>query len=761
MLRRSFRALVFIYCGVFSLSLFAQGNTVIGESQRTPDVRVIIDISGSMKQNDPLNLRRPALELLVQLFPEGSRAGVWTFGQWVNNLVPSDTVNQPWRDKASAQAVKINSVALRTNIPEALKKAVDDIDRLDPAYKVHLILLTDGVVDVSKSAADNDRARERIINDILPRLRDAGVTIHTVALSQNADQELMEQLAIETGGLAAIAETADDLTEIFLQAFDAAAPAEQVPLEGNNFLVDASIDEFTALVFSQPGGGTVSLVAPNGETYSRQSPNSAKWFHQQNYDLITIKQPFAGEWRIDADLEPNSRVTIVSDLSLQASPLSKSLFVGDQEAIQASLTEQGEVISRPEFLNLVDVSVEISRREDGERWLQSLSEINPIPDDGLFRGPLDHFDHEGIYDVTVMANGKTFQRQSKQTLAVREPFDIRVASTVADQPNHSVTLFARNSSVDEKTTKVVANIQKPDGSTVEEEVPSIASRRWRLEIEGGEQSGYYQVMFDISGLDSNGSSFSHATDTVSIEHQVAGSAMVVPEPELNLEPEPVAEPQEKAPIEPTPEPVEPEPEPEPVAEEVPPAEEPEASSGWQDIALYTGIGLGNLLVLVLGFFAYKAVSGSPHKSDILESSDEVEVDEGEIDDDLLDDDADVEETAIRDVAEDAKPKKAADPEPIPQPDPQLTEDNADEALDDGDDLLDVGEMDIDEDVIDIEDDSESIEEKDPEIDLDDADEDEDDEPSLELEDDIDDLDDMLDLPDDAIDIDPDSEKEDK
>ena len=45
-----------------------------------PDVRILIDISGSMKQSDPTNLRAPALELIVQLLPPGSKAGVWLFG---------------------------------------------------------------------------------------------------------------------------------------------------------------------------------------------------------------------------------------------------------------------------------------------------------------------------------------------------------------------------------------------------------------------------------------------------------------------------------------------------------------------------------------------------------------------------------------------------------------------------------------------------------------------------------------------------------
>ena len=106
-------------------------------NELTPDVRVVIDISGSMKKNDPNYLRRSALELLIQLFPEGSTAGVWTFGQWVNNLVPSNTVTTAWRANASAQAEKISSVALRTNIPAALEKAMADVKSKGTDYSIH------------------------------------------------------------------------------------------------------------------------------------------------------------------------------------------------------------------------------------------------------------------------------------------------------------------------------------------------------------------------------------------------------------------------------------------------------------------------------------------------------------------------------------------------------------------------------------------------------------------------------------------------
>src|SRR6187431_3396805 len=76
------------------------------------DVRVIIDISGSMKKTDPENLRKPAVDLIVRLLPDHSKAGIWTFGQSVNMLVPHQVVDQAWRSQSVQKAKTINSVAM-------------------------------------------------------------------------------------------------------------------------------------------------------------------------------------------------------------------------------------------------------------------------------------------------------------------------------------------------------------------------------------------------------------------------------------------------------------------------------------------------------------------------------------------------------------------------------------------------------------------------------------------------------------------------
>ena len=607
-----------LFCLVPVLPALAQIDLSAGD--KTPDVRVLIDVSGSMKQNDPQNLRRPALELLVQLFPPGTKAGVWTFGQWVNMLVPHQVVDDQWRQSALPKARQINSVAMRTNIPEALNRALDDIGRLDPRYQASVILLTDGVVDVSKNDTDNQAAREQIINEIIPRLRAAGVTVHTVALSQNADWQLLEQLALNTNGLSAIAETADDLTRIFLQAYDAAVPAEELPIKDNRFLVDSSVQEFTALIFRRDDSQEAVLMGPDGKEFSRDKrPAGVNWYASGNYDLITVSKPAAGDWQVKAELEPDSRVTVVSNLNLTVSQLSKSLFLGDEHPLTAVLEENDKPITDDKFLDLVDLELTVLRREDGKGWQAKLSTVDAAAS-GEYRSNLAMLDRPGTYDISVTVDGKTFRREQKQTVKLRDSFSLLVRSDDAvEPPTHSVVIEPVNPALEMNSLKWIAHVQRPDGSTTITAVSQRKASGWDMQLET-QGPGHYYVTFEVNGNTQDGHGFHYQSDILDIDHKVAG--YVAPAPVVEpVKPESIMPATEES------ETTEPLAAPEtavaPVVEKSPDESD---KGGWRKIALYIGLAIGNIFIIALAYFAYKIVMGGG-RSSVLEESDDVDDDE--------------------------------------------------------------------------------------------------------------------------------------
>lgn len=566
------------------------GIGTVAASKPAADVRVVIDISGSMKRTDPRNLRRSALGLLVRLLPSDTRAGVWTFGHSVDVLLPLAPVDQAWRARGLEQADRIDSNALLTDIPAALEAAA--AGHGDSASVVDVILLTDGVVDVSKSAADNAAARQRLVEEIAPRMRDAKVRIHAVALSSEADAALLEQLALTTGGTFAVAETAAALQQIFVQALDAAAPAEHVPLTDNRFLVDATIEELTALVFHR--GRPLVLMAPDGTRHSAsQHPSNFNWHVADGYELITISKPFEGEWQMEAETEAGSRVTIVSNLSLDAESLPTYLFPDEPPLLRATLSERGAPLARPDLLKLVTVSGRIRRRDDGERWQVELEPAG----EATYEARLPMLTEPGAYEVGIVADGKTFQRRWQQLVTSREHFQLQSTTTDESPARHHLRIERLNPAVDlERSELSVVH----EGSAVE---PLRTEAGWELMVPIAAARRVYEIEVAM-----------HLQDGHKAKWR-AGEVVLEGEQVTRAAPEPIAT---AASIDTTPT-MSAKEAPDLAPEQVAPSTA--ATPDWRRWAIYGGIALGNLLLLGLAVFAVRRILGSG-KSPVLEESPE-------------------------------------------------------------------------------------------------------------------------------------------
>jgi uncharacterized protein (TIGR03503 family) len=574
------------------------------DGAKKPDIRLVIDVSGSMKLNDPSNLRQPAVDLLVRLMPEGGKAGVWTFGMQVNMLVPHQPVNDLWRKQAAGKASEINSVGLFTNIGAALEKASHDAaqgSRED--YDTSIILLTDGMVDISKDPAANSKEWKRIVDEVLPKLKKAGYTVHTVALSDKADKELMEKLAVSTDGIFAVAHTADDLMEIFLKAFSVAAPAQALPLQNNSFAVDSSVEEFTALIFRKQLDQQTQLIGPDEQTFSAsKTSGGVKWFRSENYDLITVQQPLEGEWKIVAELESSSRITVVSDLELRVKKLPNNALRGAQAELSFLLEEEGKTVISPEFLGLLDIKATVHRSVDGKQeelvWSHAFAG-KELPDNGIFTGTVPGFDKLGNYTFELLVDGKTFKRQFSHNLEVREPFSAELIESKNDsgELQYAIKVRAHADEIPTASTQVAATIVKPSKRNLIKPLILTENGNWQTPFYPDE-TGEYRINVQVTGTDAQNRSFSYDLEELRTSHN-PDAAFV--EPQVESKPEPEPEPEvETAPLAEQAE-VAPEVAPEPVAE-TPPAERP----AWM---LYAVLGLGNLIILSGGYLLFRKLMG--------------------------------------------------------------------------------------------------------------------------------------------------------
>ena len=194
------------------------------------DIRILVDVSGSMKQTDPLNLRVPALQVLTQLLPEQAQAGVWEFADDANLAVPHGPIDDQWRELALAAAQNIRSDGQYTDIGGALQAAAFGQQANDSKRKLHVILLTDGMVDIAKNEVVNIRARNDLLQHITQQYVDAGALVHAIGLSYAADEKTLSDIARRTDGLFAVAENANQLLDIFLRALDNSVLTQQAPV---------------------------------------------------------------------------------------------------------------------------------------------------------------------------------------------------------------------------------------------------------------------------------------------------------------------------------------------------------------------------------------------------------------------------------------------------------------------------------------------------------------------------------------------------
>lgn len=455
------------------------------------DVRILVDVSGSMKANDPANLRVPAVRLVAELMPRDAVAGVWLFSEDAETLIPATTVDGDWKKRALKALDRIHSRGQFTNIEAALTAASTDwqIAPTDGGER-HIILLTDGMVDVAKQAELSTASRERILSAQLARLKALGARVHTIALSENSDQELLTQLAATTEGWAEEVADASSLQRVFLHMFEQATKPDSIPLLDNRFEVDASISEMTLLVFRGVDEPPLRLVNPAGKNQEQAAHgDNVSWLSENGYDLVTVSTPLTGTWQINTQPDPDNRVMIVTDLKLAIEDVPAYIMSEEVLSVHARITEQGKAIERPDFLQLISAEMTVATVGSSGLGGEAMS-LDPAR--AAFVGERVVDWPAGDYELLVRVDGGTFKRQQRTKIRIHgAPFAF-AGKLGADGQTIAVDVSAAAELVDIASLSGIVLVERPDESTEVFDLPAFDGSRSRLEI-AAPVNGPYQL----------------------------------------------------------------------------------------------------------------------------------------------------------------------------------------------------------------------------------------------------------------------------
>lgn len=379
------------------------------------DIRVLIDVSGSMKKTDPNNLRIPALQVLTQLLPEGSQAGVWQFASTPEVIVPHGEVNTKWQQQASLAVEKISFTGQYTDIGAALNAVSFNPQDQIKGRQLHVILLTDGMVDVSNDPAENKRARIALLGPILQQYINVGARVHTVGLSFEADQETLSAMAQRTDGLFEVAVNADQLLDIFIRALDNTVVTQQVPVQRaeQSFLVEQGIESIT-IVVEKNGDENIQFKDGNQRVFGRlPTVDTQQWQSTSTHDVIRIQSPVPGKWTLISDTATLKRIKVVGKLQILLQQSHQNIKVGQRSYIDVQLAnEQDELLSAEQLQGFkLDVAM-----DNGDYTV--FNHQQAFVADKKTRMHLPALDKPGIYNLTISVINGPLVRTINRSLRV-------------------------------------------------------------------------------------------------------------------------------------------------------------------------------------------------------------------------------------------------------------------------------------------------------------------------------------------------------
>jgi hypothetical protein len=176
-------------CLIALLSLWC-----IAESAWESTGVLVLDISRSMQDNDPHNVRSDGEQTFIDLLNsvDGNHLGVVFFGAKARVMKPVTAIQRETLKSLKDSLPPIDSRAQRTEIGLGIAKGVETLDGRGGTR--YLVVMSDGELDRSGRAAQRwTRDDERALHELralYPKLRQENILVFTIALTESSRKVL-------------------------------------------------------------------------------------------------------------------------------------------------------------------------------------------------------------------------------------------------------------------------------------------------------------------------------------------------------------------------------------------------------------------------------------------------------------------------------------------------------------------------------------------------------------------------------------------
>ena len=489
------------------------------------DAVLVLDASRSMQRTDPSRLRDQGAKLFIRFLAEGDRLTLIQFDKDTKILVPLTAVN----NQVLAEMDKaVENVSVDGNFTDLWSPIVAAGELLQqegrPSAEKCVILLSDGKMDPAPSTGARDDLVQRLRENDLPLYKEKKIKLYTLALSDQADRQLLAEMARITGGLHWYAANADTLHRIFSDLFLTLKKPQVMNLEGQGFDIDGNTTEATFYISRKNPEQKLTITDPQGNAFNEQDfPTGMRWYRASLFDVITLSQPVPGPWRIVGLDQPEGFATLLTDLKLQLHWPETNIKTGDRMLIQARLTNKGEgVPPGDQFKNVIFFSYKIVNAATGQLVYQGglndkAEEGDTQAGDGIYSRTAK-FDLEGEFRALVSVTAPTFTRQQNISFNVTSG-PVTIIRTEPDELNGGKVLLRALLSKEAAAMKKpeIQLIAKLNGDSRAKALPMEKYQRgdgsYDLPLHLLEK-GKYELQVRFSGVDAKKKKLEGESETV-------------------------------------------------------------------------------------------------------------------------------------------------------------------------------------------------------------------------------------------------------
>ncbi|MBF0457262.1 MAG: VWA domain-containing protein [Nitrospirae bacterium] len=398
----------------------------------------VVETSAALARTDPQGLTVHALKLAAALFMRDDALGLITFNEKAAavaaKITPADQRAAIYKaieevGKSSSDNISVSGVS--PNPYDALSYALSEISQVSvSAPENRNVVFFSASQTYGGSSQEDKRIRSAILDELVPKFKDKGVRLFTVSLGAGPDNNFMEELAGNTGGLSIHCPQAASLNATAALIYETIKSPDILPEESGRFVVDESIEQLTLVLTKKTPGLVLYLQDPEGYNFNVEKTSAGiSWTQFFNFDIVTISAPMPGKWIFMNIDDTNNHIYVSTHLKVRTNMRSSYRQVSQKMKIDAWLAMDDIIIDIGELADTIALTGSITGPDGALETKVDLKAegIDKKGKDkkvsaqagGVFYG---YFTPKatGTYRLTISVKSKTIERSKSFLLPVIE-----------------------------------------------------------------------------------------------------------------------------------------------------------------------------------------------------------------------------------------------------------------------------------------------------------------------------------------------------